>query len=286
VVLPYSGTAALRTGWGEDALYATFDGGPYGMSHQHQDKLNLTVYANGKYILPEAGTYAYDTSEMRAYVLSTRAHNTIRVDGMDQNRRKSYDRSAMDVKKVSDLQSKLGDGVDALRAVYDEGYGPEQDKSITHERSVYFFKKVEGTKPFAVVVDRLTAESEHDYEVLWHLNTKTLAMNGLALTAETLHVLTPEAPMETAGISISRGVQHPDWQGWTANSMVQKDFDPVYTAQYWLHGQNMRWVTLLYPAADCPFTGVEASLDVNDTKFTLKKADGTALTVDETEFWK
>ena len=190
---------------------------------------------------------------------------------------------ALDIQKESDLQSKLGVDVDALRAAFDEGYGPDQDKSITHERSVYFFKKMEGAKPFAVVVDRLTADKDHDYEVLWHLNTKTLAMDGLALTAETLHVLTPAAPMETAGLSISRGVQHPDWQGWTANSMVQKDFVPVYTAQYWLHGRDIRWVTLLYPAADCPFTGVEASLDVNDTKFTLKKADGTTVELDEAE---
>ena len=281
-----AGLAALRTGWGEDDTFLYFDGGEFGYGHQHEDKLHVMLYGSGRYALLDGNNYSYDASEMRAYVLSTRAHNTVRVDGMDQNRRKTYGREALDIKKESGLQSKLGDDADALRAVYDEGYGPEQDKSITHERSVYFFKKVDGAKPFAVVVDRLTADKEHDYEVLWHLNSKTLAMNGLALSAETLHVLTPEAPMETAGISVSRGVQHPDWQGWTANSMVQKDFDPVYTAQYWLHGQNMRWVTLLYPAADCPFTGVEASLDVNDTKIALKKADGTALTVDETEFWK
>ncbi len=281
-----AGLAALRTGWGKDDTYLFFDGGEFGYGHQHEDKLHVMLSAGEKNLLLDGNNYSYDASEMRTYVLSTRAHNTIRVDGMDQNRRKTYDRLAMDIEKVSGLQSKTGDAVDALRAVYDEGYGPEQDKSVTHERSVYFVKKAEGAKPFAVIVDRLTADRDHDYEVLWHMGGKTLVMDGLQLHTEDLHVLTPAAPMETAGLSISRGVQFPDWQGWEAKSMVQKDFVPVYTAQYWLHAKDIRWVTLLYPAADCPFIGVEASLDVNDTKFTLKKADGTALTVDETEFWK
>ncbi|MBR4887868.1 MAG: alginate lyase family protein [Clostridia bacterium] len=280
-----AGLAALRTGWGEDDTWLFFDGGPFGKAHQHEDKLNVLLYAGG-YALVDSNNYSYDSSEMREYVLSTRGHNTVRVDGMDQNRRKTYCWQTEEIKKDSGLQSNLTETVDALRAVYNEGYGEDQDTSITHERSVYFFKKEAGTKPFAVIVDRLTADAEHDYEVLWHMNSKTLGMEGMQLHANSLRIFTPEVPMETAGLSISRGTQFPQWQGWTAHSMVQKDFDPVYTAQYWLHGQNMRWVTLLYPAEECPFTGVEASLDVNDTKFALKKADGTVLALDEMTFWK
>ena len=41
---------------------------------------------------PTCNNYAYDTSEMRKYVLSTRAHNTIRIDGKDQNTRRSWRR--------------------------------------------------------------------------------------------------------------------------------------------------------------------------------------------------
>jgi hypothetical protein len=85
-------------------------------------------------------------------------------------------------------------------------------------------------------------------------------------------------------LAVGRGVQYPEWQGWFANSGAQKDFRPVYAVQHQLHAKDIRWVTVL--AQDDVFTGVEASLDVNDTKFTLKKADGTAWTVDETEFWK
>jgi len=51
--------------------------------------------------------------------------------------------------------------------------------------------------------------------------------------------------------------------------------------QHWLHAKDIRWVTVL--SQDDAIIGVEASLDVNDTKFTLKKADGTVLAFDEAD---
>ena len=42
-------------------------------------------------------------SEMRRYVLSTRAHNTIRVDGQDQNRRLHFRRPDVDIRALADM---------------------------------------------------------------------------------------------------------------------------------------------------------------------------------------
>ncbi len=285
-VLENSGLAALRTGWGKDDTWLFFDGGEFGAGHQHEDKLQVLFEAAGDNTLVECNRYSYDSSETRKYCLSTRGHNTIRVDGMDQNRRKTYKWTG-EIDKKSDLQRHFTPEIDSLRAVYNEGYGEDQDKSITHERSVYFVKQAEDLRPFAVIVDRLTADKEHDYEVLWSLDAPKATMDGLHVRANTLNLLVPEAPMETAGISMSRGVQFPQWQGWRCNSTVQKDFRPIFTAQYWLHAQNIRWVTVLYADQNepCPITGVEASLDVNDTKITLCKADGSKLELDEAELW-
>jgi len=286
LVLPWAGMAAFRTGWEEDDTYIFFDAAPFGRAHQHEDKLQVLLHADRKFVLMEGNNYAYDTSEMRAYVLSTRTHNTVRVDGMCQNRRKTYEWHEEDIRKHSGMESRLTDAVDAARGVYDEGYGENQDTNVTHERSLYFMKQLPGCKPFGIVVDRLTAkEGEHDYEVLWHLDDEKLLADGMQLQAGTLHLLVPDAPMETAGLSISRGVQFPEWQGWTANTAIQKDFRPVYAAQYWLHGKDLRWVTVLYPDGNeaCPIVGVEASLDVNDTKITLKMADGTITELDEAD---
>ena len=288
LVLPWAGMAAFRTGWGEDDTYLYFDAAPFGRAHQHEDKLQVLLHADRKFVLMEGNNYAYDTSEMRKYVLSTRTHNTVRVDGMCQNRRKTYEWHEEDIQKHSGIVTNLTETIDAARGVYDEGYGEDQDKNVTHERAVYFVKKMDGCKPFGMVVDRLTAkEGEHDYEVLWHLDEEKLIADGMQLQAGTLHVLVPDAPMETAGLSISRGVQFPEWQGWTANTALQKDFRPVYAAQYWLHGKDLRWVTVLYPDGNeaCPIAGVEAGLDVKDTKITLRMADGSTVELDEAALW-
>ncbi|MBN1641006.1 MAG: alginate lyase family protein, partial [Anaerolineae bacterium] len=90
VAFPYAGYYVMRTDWSPDALWALVDGGPFGYGHQHEDKGNVLLHAYGRLLLAEGGNYAYDSSEMRRYVLSTRAHNTIRVDGQDQNRRLNY----------------------------------------------------------------------------------------------------------------------------------------------------------------------------------------------------
>ncbi len=91
----YAGYTVMRTGWERDAMWAVLDAGHFGYGHQHEDKLSLLLHAYGRLLLTEGGNYAYDASEMRRYVLSTRAHNTIRVDGQDQNRRLGYDRACV-----------------------------------------------------------------------------------------------------------------------------------------------------------------------------------------------
>ena len=280
-----SGLAALRTGWGKEDTWLFFDGGKFGAGHQHEDKLNLLFYADGTPILTECGIYAYDGSEMRKYCLSTRGHNTIRVDGMDQNRRKTFVR-AEEMAKQHDLRWRFTPEVDFLCANYNEGYGPEQDRSIRHERCVYFVRQVAGLKPFAVVVDRLRADKVHDYSVLWHLDTEKIASCGLQLRAETLNILTPEMPMETAGLSLCRGQQYPEWQGWYSASGLQNQHRPIWTAQYGLHAQNIRWVTVLYPdgGAACPICSVEASADLDASVIKLHLTDGSVYELDETDY--
>ena len=97
--MEYAGMMVMRTGWGKDDVWAFMDAAPFGTGHQHEDKLNLLMYAHGKYILTENGSYAYDDSEMRKYALSTRSHNTVRVNGMDQNRRVCYKWHEEDIQK-------------------------------------------------------------------------------------------------------------------------------------------------------------------------------------------
>jgi heparinase II/III-like protein len=67
------------------------DAGPLGYlslaAHGHADALSILLNIGGHEVLVDPGTYAYHTEpQWRRYFRSTRAHNTVSVDGCDQSR--------------------------------------------------------------------------------------------------------------------------------------------------------------------------------------------------------
>ena len=66
------------------------DAGPLGYrsiaAHGHADALSFTLSVGGEEFLIDPGTYAYHTQERwRRYFRGTAAHNTVRIDGLDQS---------------------------------------------------------------------------------------------------------------------------------------------------------------------------------------------------------
>ena len=73
-----------------DELWCRCDSGPHGYlsiaSHAHADSLSVEVRWGGRDILADPGTYCYHIEpNWRAYFRSTRGHNTIELDGVDQS---------------------------------------------------------------------------------------------------------------------------------------------------------------------------------------------------------
>jgi hypothetical protein len=84
-VFPQAGYAVLR--WGEKGcLY--FDAGPMGPSHLpghgHADALSFSLFAGGRWLISDPGVFSYHDSSWRDHFRSTRAHNTVAIDGQDQ----------------------------------------------------------------------------------------------------------------------------------------------------------------------------------------------------------
>jgi hypothetical protein len=74
----------------ESEIRLVADAGPLGYqtiaAHGHADALAFTLCVGGKEFLIDPGTYAYHTQgEWRRYFRGTAAHNTLRVDGLDQS---------------------------------------------------------------------------------------------------------------------------------------------------------------------------------------------------------
>ena len=82
-ILPALGHASLGRGQGNDQMQAQLHfSGDYG--HQHQDSLNLTLFAKGSEMLSDMG---YTWTQMRYWTCCTPGHNTVVVDRKDQRGR-------------------------------------------------------------------------------------------------------------------------------------------------------------------------------------------------------
>lgn len=75
---------------GPDRISALFDCGEHGLgsiaAHGHADALGFALRAYGTDVFVDPGTYDYFTyPAWRSYFRSTRAHNTVEIDGVDQS---------------------------------------------------------------------------------------------------------------------------------------------------------------------------------------------------------
>ncbi len=220
---PWAGQAIMRSGWGKDDRYLMFEIGPFGTGHQHEDKLGLYLEGYGRPLLTEAGTYSYDHSKWRRYVLSTAAHNTIMVDGMGQHRRglrETYENK----EPMTDCWATT-EVFDWATGIYKSGYGPMLDENgkglghdhdlteVQHERTVIFVRP-----DYYVVIDRILGEGEHTYSDLFHLDADEAAADKDTLVVSTQQEGEANLtliPVATEGLSLRmvKGQEDPV-QGW------------------------------------------------------------------------
>ncbi len=87
-LLPSSGFFVSRSGWNSGDDHLVFDCGSLGYlggGHGHADALSFVLSFGDREILVDSGTGVYNAEpEWRDYFRSTRAHNTVVVDGQDQ----------------------------------------------------------------------------------------------------------------------------------------------------------------------------------------------------------
>ncbi len=83
-VLSDIGIGILRQGLGADAKCAMMDYGIHGDHHGHPDKLNLILYAFGREVFLDTGRISYSVPEYESWARTTAAHNTVAIDGNNQ----------------------------------------------------------------------------------------------------------------------------------------------------------------------------------------------------------
>jgi hypothetical protein len=161
-----AGQSILRSGWDKGTEFRNqtqviFDIGPYRTNHSHLDALSISLYGEGKALLPDSGLYSYSEEPFKSYFRGTSAHNTVTVDDKDQ---------ADGAAKPGLFEE--GDGFayqSAQHSLYD---------GVEHERAVALLGK-----RLVLIIDNLKSDKEHKYRQMFHLFPEAkLTKNGSTAT--------------------------------------------------------------------------------------------------------
>lgn len=254
---PYAGVALLRQRQDRGDLYLAFDAGPYGRSHQHEDRLGFWLFAYGRNLLVDPGRHLYDSSQRSyyGYLKSTTAHSTIKIDGAGQH--SAGRRDAWIAKEPLDLGWRAREGEVRACGVYDLGYGKDNRIAAVHRREIVFVKQ-----RCWVVFDAVQGEGEHVIESRFQFAPGALRLdNGTVCTgyddANLLLKAAPTAPF--ADVHIERGQEDPRG-GWYSDSYGKIEPAPALSQSL---RTRLPWraATLLFPYKGATTPAVTFSFD-------------------------
>lgn len=252
---PWAGQLLMRDDWGADAQFAFFDVGPWGNSHQHNDKLHLSV-AFGRDLLVDTGRWRYESDAFRYHFNLSAGHNVILLDGQGQNA------TELLAKEPQQGTSRIEPAYDLAVGRYDAGFGDEwhgdanakkpDSKNLpgTHTRAVLY---VRGR--YWVVVDHVTSDAPREMTALWHFAPDVTAV------AEGTEVRTTDKGQGNLrilpvgakkwSVAIVKGQTEPEVQGWFSERYNEKTPAPCAVYRAPLGGAaTFAWV--LQPFRDQP----------------------------------
>jgi len=163
----------MRDQWGKEGQYLHFDGAAWGASHQHEDKLNFTLYSHGRLMVGDPNIYSYSFTELTHYFKSSRSHNVVMIDGMGQARRFRPE-ARLSTEGENAWVSR--EGFDFVSSEYLEGYAPdpypgrgsaeEVVHGFTHQRSILYVKP-----GYWILCDLIQGEddADHTLEQIFHI---------------------------------------------------------------------------------------------------------------------
>jgi hypothetical protein len=151
-----------------DEIRVVADAGPLGYqaiaAHGHADALSFTLSVGGDAFLIDPGTYAYHTQKpWRDYFRGTSAHNTVRVDGLDQSVSGGNFLWLQKANAACEVWEP-GDDTDVFQGTHD-GYARLVDPVI-HRRRITLQKK----RRLLLIDDTIECVGSHRIELFWHFS--------------------------------------------------------------------------------------------------------------------
>jgi Heparinase II/III-like protein/Heparinase II/III N-terminus len=159
-----------------DRVSVTFDCGELGFqsiaAHGHADALSFTLRAFGTDVFVDPGTYDYFSfPRWREYFRSTRAHNTVVIDGADQSVMLGPFLWGARARARRLRWEPRSDG--GLVAAEHDGYTRLGDP-VMHRRTL----ELDGRSRVLTLRDEIAARGRHDIEVCFHLSEHCVASHA------------------------------------------------------------------------------------------------------------
>jgi len=267
-VLPDAGYAVFRSGWPaqgdrwQDESYLIFTAAFHSRTHKHADDLSFVWYDAGRWLLIDSGRYGYYYDDPgRVYCESTRAHNTVEVDGQDSSRR-----------SPETFGSALTDWGEQSGAYFVRGSILRRWPPLSQSRTLIF-------RPgkWVVVADEIDALASHNYEQWFHfapdlaVTTEGKSASAVLGDGRSLHIVPMTAPPTTT-LEAVRGQTEPTMQGWYSSG--HRALEPNWAVGYSAEGTTTVFATLLCLSAEKPEVDFTGTIIGPETVSLRWRADG------------
>jgi len=201
-------------------IYLHFNAAPLGYlslaAHGHADALSFILNINGYFIIVDAGTYSYHVSKKwRNYFVSTKAHNTISIDGRNQARQ-AGDTMWSDHYSCQVVEEKHNGILDSVTAEHN-GYD-----RIKHRREIWFNKPGNSftVSDEIIMIDKIEQECVLLHHLHPDIKVERLSPNRFSL----LHpsgIRLSVSMQDFSFCSIINGEEDPVL-GWYSDSFMEK----------------------------------------------------------------
>ena len=251
-----------------DSHYLFFQGSFHSSGHKHADCLSFVWQEGNRYRLWDSGKYGYQKDDMRAYFQSTRAHNTLEIDGKDFSRSKADGYGSA----IQEVAACAGGWLLSGKVFH-------KRLQVTHQR-ILFYRPGIGVDVLDKVVNHTQAMRR--YQLWWHLGEETeVAVSGQS--AKVLFQGEPDLVFSTASsvdcspeLSVFRGEEKPRLSGWISREYLK--FQPSTCMSVgWESREPEQFFATFWRLASCPdvppsFEVSPAGVKADDPKLSAKLA--------------
>lgn len=228
-----SGWVIFREGAGLDADYLLFDcgsmGPPWNPGHGHAGALSFVLFSRGRPLIVDSGTYSYHQRPWRNYFRSTKAHNTLVVDGLDQSELWGSFR----VGRMADCHLLKWDlsGKEQSALAEHDGY-QRLTSPVIHGRQIFCHSPSQWR-----VIDEVKGSGFHLFEAFFHFPPGT---NLEQLTDSALRVSYGGDWHLEMTCTAPKGSTLLIKEGWVSETWYQKEKAPVVCCR-WEGSPPARW---------------------------------------------